>query len=102
VNAPARTGGGSMPKPAGTWPYVQGNNSSISPGGIMAIPSWAYHNTRRTYALDVAAANAAEDPRSPRFTDGRTNAAFMDGHAASVRVWKGTSNPCMPNDPSCQ
>lgn len=88
-------------KPGGTWPYLQGDSSSISPNGDLAIPGWAYHTTTRKFGLTIGETKNDTNPKSPRFTDGRTNAAFLDGHCESVRVWKGTSNPCLPNDASC-
>lgn len=102
IQAPDRLGGsGSQLKPGGTWPYLQGSSSSLSPKGFMMIPSWAYHNTRRTFSLDINAAKNDPNPKSPRFTDGKTNAMHADGHAAGIRQWKGTVNPCMPGDPTC-
>ncbi|MBI4579548.1 MAG: DUF1559 domain-containing protein [Planctomycetes bacterium] len=86
-------------KPAGTWPYFQGDNSSLSPNGLMMIPNYAYHNTRRSYVLTIAAAKEDTRPGSPRFTEGQTNAVHFDGHVEGKRVWKGTANPCWANDP---
>ncbi len=86
---------------AGTWPYLQGTNSSLSPNDQLAIPGWAYHNTTRQYALTMTATQADVKPGSPRFTDGKTNAVFMDGHADGIRIWKGVGNPCFQGDTSC-
>ncbi len=88
-------------KPAGTWPYLQGNNSSLSPGGFMMIPNYAFHSTTRSYALTIDNAKADIKQGSARFTEGRTNAARMDGRVDSVREWKGAGNPCMQGDLTC-
>jgi len=102
VNAISRTGSGSQLKPGGTWPYLQlSGQSSLSPGGLMMIPTWAYHNTRRSYVMTYESAHADNDPRSLRFREGRTNAAYLDGHAEGARGWQGAANPCMPGDSSC-
>lgn len=97
----AETMGSGGVRAGGTWPYLQGDSSSLSPNGDMAIPGWAYHTTTRKFGLTMAETKADTNPKSPRFTDGRTNAAFMDGHSETVRNWKGTSNPCLPSDPTC-
>ncbi len=89
-------------KPGGTWPYIQGNNSAISPNGWMAIPNYPYHNTTRKYVQTMAATKAEINPKSPRYTEGQTNAAFFDGHVEAVRSWKGTVNPCWKTDFDCQ
>jgi hypothetical protein len=86
---------------AGTWPYLQGTNSSLSPNDQLAIPGWAFHNTTRQYVLTMSATQADDKPGSPRFTEGRTNAVYMDGHADPVRIWKGVGNPCFQGDLSC-
>jgi prepilin-type N-terminal cleavage/methylation domain-containing protein/prepilin-type processing-associated H-X9-DG protein len=88
-------------KPGGTWPYMQGNNSAISPNGNMAIPNYAFHNTGRKFTLTMDAAKADTKPGSWRFREGQTNAAHFDGHVEGVRVWKGTVNPCWVGDPEC-
>jgi prepilin-type N-terminal cleavage/methylation domain-containing protein/prepilin-type processing-associated H-X9-DG protein len=89
-------------KPAGTWHYIQGSNSAISPNGMMAIPNYPFHNTSRTYAQNMEATKAEINPKSPRYTDGQTNAVFFDGHIQGVRSWKGTANPCWKGDLTCQ
>ena len=86
---------------AGTWPYFQGTNSSLSPNDQMMIPGWAYHLTGRKYTMTMSSTLADSNPDSARFTDGRTNAVYMDGHAESVRGWKGTANPCYQGDKTC-
>jgi len=88
-------------KPGGTWPYLQGDNSAISPNGTMMIPNYAYHNTGRSYALTIENAKADTDPASPRFKEGRTNTAHFDGHVEAKRVWRGAGNPCWSGDPRC-
>lgn len=88
-------------KPAGTWPNMQDEDSAISPGGMMAIPNYPFHNTSRKYAQTIKAAKAETNPRSVRYTDGQTNAAHFDGHVEGVRNWKGTANPCWSTDTEC-
>ena len=97
----AEVAGSAGTRAGGTWPYLQGNSSSISPNGNMAIPGWAFHMTSRKFGLTMDETKADTNQKNPRFTDGRTTAAYMDGHCESVRVWKGTSNPCSANDPTC-
>lgn len=83
--------------PAGTWPYLSTGDGSIQVNGSVLVPPYAYHNTFKSYspALGVDATLSA-----PRLSAGRTNAAFMDGHAAGVRMWKGTVNPRFVGDTS--
>lgn len=90
-------------RPGGTWPYPASNSlsSSLAPNGMLAIPSWAYHLTSRQYTLTMAATKADVKPDSPRFTEGKTNQTYFDGHAESVRNWKGTGNPCWQGDANC-
>lgn len=102
IQIPSRAGVGGQLKPAGTWPYFQGTNTSFSPKGNMLIPSYAPHNTTRRYTLTMDAAKADTNWKSPRFTEGQTNAAFFDGHVDGVRNWKGSVNPCYSDDPTCQ
>lgn len=92
---------GAARRVAGTWPYLQGTNSSLSPNDQLAVPGWAFHNTTRQYMMTMTATQADKNPGSPRFTDGKTNAVHFDGHVEGVRVWKGVGNPCFDGDVSC-
>jgi prepilin-type N-terminal cleavage/methylation domain-containing protein/prepilin-type processing-associated H-X9-DG protein len=76
--------------PAGTWPYASTGDGSIQANGNVLVPPYAYHNTLKSYS---SALGGDATLSAPRLSEGRTNAAFMDGHAAGVRVWKGTMNP---------
>lgn len=81
---------------AGTWPFdvmtagVGDNVQSVNNGGKLRIGAYPFHNTTKTYS-NVVGGSAAPD--SPRLSEGRTNAAFFDGHGESVRRWAGTVNP---------
>lgn len=79
---------------AGTWPYTipVPMVNSICNGTQLRVPSYAFHQTTRTYSSAVPSPVV---PTDPRLTAGSTNAVFFDAHAASVRPWIGTVNPCM-------
>lgn len=80
---------------AGTWPYfyyIDGTGGFLSINGQLRIPSYAFHQTTKTY---TSAFPPSVSPTDPRITTGRTNAVFFDAHAASVRPWVGTVNPCL-------
>lgn len=87
-------GGGGTWAPAGTWPHTQdGSTSSVyHPQKGFKIPTYPYHNTTKSFPSDLASVDE-QDPDAPRFTTGRTNAVYMDGHAESVLRWKGSVNP---------
>ncbi len=79
--------------PAGTWPYQTTGDGSIQVGGMALVPPYAFHNTAKSYSSQLGLDTKLS---TPRLSEGRTNAAFMDGHAAGIRGWKGTANPCIP------
>lgn len=86
------------PRPVGTWPYPVTNTSSstISSNGQLLVPSYPFHGTTKTFSPIIGTDNSLN---SPRLTTGRTNAVYFDGHAASVRNWQGTVNPCFAESP---
>jgi prepilin-type processing-associated H-X9-DG protein len=75
----------------GTWPYIVGDTTSLSVAneGELKIPSYPFHNTRKTFSPD----DADVSPTSPRLTTGVTNALFFDAHVEGVRGWTGSVNP---------
>jgi prepilin-type processing-associated H-X9-DG protein len=82
-------------KPGGTWPYMYSwsAGSSIGTADSLFIPTWAFHGTGRQFSGAKTAVQTSRSPSAERFSVGLTNAGFLDGHAASVRRWKGTANP---------
>lgn len=85
-------------RPVGTWFYLKGQGTmSIEDGGQWFVPTWAIHGTTKRFSNDI---EMDPYPAAPRYKDGRTNAAFFDGHGESVRLWKGTVNPCYADYPS--
>ncbi len=84
--------GGGSEKPVGTWPHYQnGSTTSVYLAGSgFKVPTYPYHNTTKSFGSDLGTDNS---PDSDRLKTGRTNAIYMDGHADSVRIWKGTVNP---------
>ncbi len=92
---PAASGRGGNPKPGGTWPYFHGRTAggSIATTDAFFIPTYAFHSTMRRFPSNKDAVLADKNPQGPRFTAGKTNTGFLDGHAASVRGWRGTVNP---------
>ncbi|HPD30942.1 MAG TPA: DUF1559 domain-containing protein [Phycisphaerae bacterium] len=84
-------GRGGASRACGTWPFLltDGTSGSVSNNGRLKIPSYPFHNTTRTFMEE----GTDRGVNTPRLTEGRTNSAFMDGHAEGVRGWKGTVNP---------
>ncbi len=84
----------------GTWivPRTTGVTSSVFVNGKFKIPSYPYHNTTKSYSPDTLGDSSG--PFSPRLSTGKTNAVYFDGHAAGVRIWKGTVNPRFVNSGS--
>jgi prepilin-type N-terminal cleavage/methylation domain-containing protein/prepilin-type processing-associated H-X9-DG protein len=84
-------------KPGGTWPlgYKTQNLSygTLATSEGFYIPTYAFHATTLRMTGAIPAAINDKDPQSPRFKRGKTNTGFLDGHAASIRGWKGTVNP---------
>lgn len=87
---------------AGTYPYFSnvgedGTTISIRVDGIMVVPTYPFHGTTAKFndTSPLVTPVAGNDPlrQDPRFVSGKTNATFFDGHAESVRSWKGTVNP---------
>jgi prepilin-type processing-associated H-X9-DG protein len=79
----------------GPWPFprVAGQDGSITnKQDQLKVPSYPFHYTLTEFSPDVPDNKA----NSPRLTAGRTNTAFMDGHAAPVRRWEGTKHPLFP------
>jgi len=87
-------GRGSGLRLVGTWPNeFQGGASSVFTGdGDSKIPTYPYHLTVTSYPNNPRRVYQQTDPR---FTNGRTNAVYMDGHGETLPQWKGTNNPCM-------
>ena len=84
-------------KPGGSWPLSYkteniGQGSIATPDGFY-IPTYAFHSTTYRASGAISAVTNDKNPQSPRFKAGKTNTGFLDGHAASVRGWKGTVNP---------
>lgn len=83
--------------PSGTYPYF-GNAAaaddliSVNVDGLV-VPGYPFHNTTTRFDGNIDAPTRDLNPNSPRLTTGRTNASYFDGHAESVRKWKGTPNP---------
>lgn len=86
-------------RPAGTWPYQTTGDGSIQVNKLVMVPPYAFHNTSKTYTPMLGSDQVMN---APRLVEGRTNAAFMDGHAEGVRQWKGTVNPCPAGDLTCE
>jgi prepilin-type N-terminal cleavage/methylation domain-containing protein len=84
--------GGGQERPAGTWPHYQtGITTSVYISGTgFKVPTYPYHYTTRSFGSVLGTDN---DPNSKRFTAGKTNAMFLDGHGEAVLRWKGTVNP---------
>lgn len=84
-------------KPGGTWPLfyktVNIGQGSIATDDGFYIPTYAFHSTTYRASSAIPAVTNDKNPQSPRFMAGKTNTGFLDGHAASVRGWKGTVNP---------
>jgi prepilin-type N-terminal cleavage/methylation domain-containing protein/prepilin-type processing-associated H-X9-DG protein len=100
-SAPAR----GTARRCGTWPFdeVSGENSgALARGERVGYP---FHMTTTTWSNNLSAATSADKaPETTRVMTGRTNAAYLDGHGASVRPWVGTVNPCFdiaPKDGNC-
>jgi prepilin-type N-terminal cleavage/methylation domain-containing protein len=94
----ARPAPGMGAKNVGTWPIpvdLANTNGSVSYNGQLKIPSYPYHYTTRTYSPDALLNPSAEDiaHNTPRLTQGKTNAAYIDGHGESVRKWTGSAHP---------
>ncbi len=81
-------------KRVGTWPYDLSNgvSGSVSNNGALKVPAFPFHNTTATF--DPKLPSTDYSITSPRLRTGKTNAAYLDGHAEGVRVWQGTVNPC--------
>ncbi|HOW18308.1 MAG TPA: hypothetical protein PLC79_04665, partial [Phycisphaerae bacterium] len=81
----------------GTYPYATASQGdgvySIKIGNParLVVPSYPFHNTTASFSSDLNSSD--HDKNSPRLTTGRTNTVYFDGHAASVRLWKGSGNP---------
>jgi len=59
------------------------------------ILNYPFHNASRSYPFwSFSGSNPSDTWNSPRIQEGRTNQVNFDGHAESVRGWKGTVNPC--------
>jgi prepilin-type N-terminal cleavage/methylation domain-containing protein/prepilin-type processing-associated H-X9-DG protein len=85
---------------AGPWPFPEDYASySLKDGDRYFVPTWPFHMTTRRFANPVGGVYTETNRRSPRFTEGRTNTAFFDGHAEGVRGWRGSANPCYVEDP---
>jgi len=78
----------------GTWPFPRQSTftSSIFWNGALKVPSYPYHNTTKSFASNVTNSNDKQID-SVRLRSGKTNTVYFDGHAAGVRIWKGTVNP---------
>jgi prepilin-type N-terminal cleavage/methylation domain-containing protein/prepilin-type processing-associated H-X9-DG protein len=86
----------SSPGPVGTYPYSVATESdetlSVIVGTTLVVPSYPFHNTTATFDANVGT-SLDRKATSPRLSAGKTNASYFDGHAESVRRWKGTPNP---------
>lgn len=101
---------------AGPWPYFNGKERALARTASSSIsvynsktkttnyivPTYPYHNTIKTWPSDARWVTESKLKSHPRFSEGRTNAAFFDGHAAAERVWQGTVNPCWSGDTTCE
>jgi prepilin-type N-terminal cleavage/methylation domain-containing protein/prepilin-type processing-associated H-X9-DG protein len=94
-------------RPAGTWPYSESSPPpDAPPTGALARGermSYPYHLATGQFHNNLSAASNNDlDPNAPRLSGGLTNAVYFDGHAASVRKWEGTANPCFPLNDGCE
>jgi prepilin-type processing-associated H-X9-DG protein len=82
----------------GTWPFdlANGVSGSVSNGTKLKIPAYPYHLSVNAYDSDISSGDRSIN--SARLNDGRTNIAYMDGHAATARRFEGTVNPCFDKD----
>jgi prepilin-type processing-associated H-X9-DG protein len=83
----------------GTWPFPVTTVGSPSFCGSprFPMPCQPFHNTPRRFSPQ----STDRQLGSPRLLSGQTNALYLDGHAAPVRDWKGTVNPCFQFDINC-
>jgi prepilin-type processing-associated H-X9-DG protein len=79
-------------QPAGTWGFLLTDRtvaSRIYNEGYL-VPTYPFHNTTKTFSP----AGTDFSFTALRITSGQTNTVFFDGHAAGVRNWTGSVNPC--------
>ncbi len=85
---------------AGTWFQIFPQIFSMSSVYDKGLKKWyvlnyPFHNASTQYSFwEEGGNNPVDRWDARRLQDGKTNSVFFDGHAESVRGWKGTVNPC--------
>lgn len=74
----------------GTWITSTITNSIRDANGQITIAEYPFHQTTKSFAGSAA---QTTQYNAPRITNGKTNAAYFDGHCATVARWLGTVNP---------
>lgn len=85
-------------RPVGTWPFPSSITYTMydSDNKRWLMPNYPFHLAGSSYsAWNFSGTNPDQTLKARRFQDGKTNQLFFDGHAETVRGFKGTVNPCM-------